>query len=177
MKHSDGKTDDSSVRQWLEGLTSQVVDSSGVRESNAAGSLLQSATALTSVARTIEAGTRSGQGALGWLGVLSPVVSGLMKLFGGGGRKEPPPLLEFELPPSQRVVAGFTGTEWKPQNLDYEAGGMPRPMGSQAQGANVVVQVQAMDSRSFLDHRDEIASAVRQALLESHGLSDVISER
>jgi hypothetical protein len=38
------------------------------------------------------------------------------------------------------------------------------------------VQVQAMDSRSFMDHSDEIARAVREALLNAHSLGDVMSE-
>jgi hypothetical protein len=33
-----------------------------------------------------------------------------------------------------------------------------------------------MDSQSFLDHSDEIAKAVQQALLGSHSLNDVISD-
>jgi hypothetical protein len=40
----------------------------------------------------------------------------------------------------------------------------------------ITVQVQAMDSRSFLDHSEEIAQAVRQAMLNSHGINDVITE-
>ena len=40
----------------------------------------------------------------------------------------------------------------------------------------ITVQVQAMDSRSFLDHSDEIAAAVRTALLSSNSLNDVIAE-
>jgi hypothetical protein len=33
-----------------------------------------------------------------------------------------------------------------------------------------------MDSRSFADHSDEIARAVREAMLRSHSLNDVIAE-
>jgi hypothetical protein len=33
-----------------------------------------------------------------------------------------------------------------------------------------------MDSRSFMDHSDEIAMAVRQAMLESGVLNDVVRE-
>jgi hypothetical protein len=40
----------------------------------------------------------------------------------------------------------------------------------------ITVQVQAMDSRSFLDHSEDIAQAVRQAMLNSHGINDVITE-
>ncbi len=33
-----------------------------------------------------------------------------------------------------------------------------------------------MDSRSFMDHSDDIARAVREALLNAHSLNDVMSE-
>jgi len=36
--------------------------------------------------------------------------------------------------------------------------------------------VQAMDSKSFLDHSADIAMAVRQAMLESSVLNDVVRE-
>jgi len=40
----------------------------------------------------------------------------------------------------------------------------------------VTVNVQAMDSRSFLDHSQDIAQAVREAILNMHSLNDVISD-
>jgi len=33
-----------------------------------------------------------------------------------------------------------------------------------------------MDSKSFLDHSNEIANAVREAILNSHSLNDVVLE-
>jgi hypothetical protein len=51
-------------------------------------------------------------------------------------------------------------------------GGQARP----GAATQVTVQVQAMDSRSFLDHREEIARAVRQAVLRSHSLNDVLAD-
>ena len=40
----------------------------------------------------------------------------------------------------------------------------------------MTVQVNALDSRSFLDHSDEIASALKPALLNSNSVTDVLSE-
>lgn len=40
----------------------------------------------------------------------------------------------------------------------------------------ITVNVQAMDSQSFLDRREDIARAVREAMLQSHSLNDVVSE-
>ena len=48
--------------------------------------------------------------------------------------------------------------------------------GSGGGSGQMIVQVQAMDSQSFLDHSDDIAQAVRQAMLQSSVLNDVIRE-
>ena len=64
------------------------------------------------------------------------------------------------------------------QAIRYGQDGLPRatrPV-TVPQATAVTVQVQAMDSRSFLDHSEEIANAVRQALLNSHSLNDVVME-
>jgi hypothetical protein len=42
--------------------------------------------------------------------------------------------------------------------------------------SQVTIQVNAMDSQSFLDHSDDIAMAVKQAILNSSSLNDVISD-
>jgi hypothetical protein len=48
--------------------------------------------------------------------------------------------------------------------------------GGTSMAPQITVQVQAMDSRSFLDHSEDIARAVREAMLNSHGINDVITE-
>ena len=40
----------------------------------------------------------------------------------------------------------------------------------------MTVNVQAIDSRSFLDYSDAIAAAVKKAMLDSNSLNDVVSE-
>jgi hypothetical protein len=40
----------------------------------------------------------------------------------------------------------------------------------------IQVNVQAMDARSFLDHSTEIAEAVRQAMLNSSPINDVVND-
>ncbi|MBA3975570.1 MAG: hypothetical protein C0504_15290 [Candidatus Solibacter sp.] len=114
--------------------------------------------------------------AAGVLANLNPIVAGLMKLFGGGSDDQAQTMTKIERPAGMRyqgVVSERAG--WGITEMDYAADGRPRMVERAAQ-TPVVVQVQAMDSRSFLDHRDEIASAVRQALLESHGLGEVMRE-
>ena len=106
---------------------------------------------------------------------LSPLISGLVSLFGGGGgASAPPALIRFALPPAIAVDAGVSESVPRAFGVDYAQGGQPRPVTAPA--PQITVQVQAMDSRSFLDHSTDIAMAVRQAMLESSVLSDVIRE-
>lgn len=108
---------------------------------------------------------------------LSPLISGVLSLFGGSGEKEPPPLVKFTLPESVSVNAGVSRSFSGAFGVDAAQGNLPRavvqPVGT---GPQITVQVQAMDSRSFLDHSNDIALAVRQAMLESNVLSDVVRE-
>jgi hypothetical protein len=120
-----------------------------------------------------------GGGGLGWLSSINPLL-GLLKLFGGRSKTEEVDLPRYERPPRQNYTGGISdGRGWAPRAIDYGAGWQMRTAepDSPAAGAQITVNVQAMDSRSFLDHREDIAAAVRQALLESHSLSDVIGER
>ena len=106
---------------------------------------------------------------------LSPIISGIMSLFGGGHSTPAPAMTPFALPAPVQYEAGVSaasGAAAMPVN--YGQGGQPRAQSAQA-AAQITVQVNAMDSRSFLDHSDDIANAVRAALLNSNGLSDVIA--
>ena len=109
---------------------------------------------------------------------LSPLITGIAGLFsglsGGGGNQENLPG-RFLMPPSANVNAGINeAAPTQPFAVDYAAGGQPR--GATASAAQITVQVQAMDSQSFLDHSEDIAMAVRQAMLQSTALNDVIRE-
>ena len=110
-------------------------------------------------------------------GLLGPVISGLMSLFGGGQQSESvTPLVKFALPSPVQFSAGVQGGA--SSGMDYEQNDQPRLTSSSAvsQAQPITVNVTAMDSRSFLDHSSEIASAVRRAILESSSLNDVIGE-
>lgn len=124
-----------------------------------------------SVAKTI--GTFTGVG---------PLAAGLMKLFGRGGSdagQDAAPTLPFSLPEQISVEAGLSADRsFVP--VTYSQRGVSRtggtPQAASAPPAQVLVNVQAMDSRSFLDHSDDIARAVRDAMLRSHSLNDVVAE-
>lgn len=105
---------------------------------------------------------------------LSPILSGIVSLFGGSSTSTP--IAPFSLPPAVQNQAGLTaasGGQVSP--VSYGQGGQPRSQTS-APTTQVTVQVNAMDSQSFLDHSDDIAQAVKQALLNSNSLGDVIAD-
>jgi hypothetical protein len=107
---------------------------------------------------------------------LSPLISGIASLFGGGGDNPvPAPLIHFALAPAVQVDAGVSESGGPAFAVDHPQGGLPRTSQTVAP-AQITVQVQAIDSRSFLDHSGEIAMAVRQAMLESSVLNDVVRE-
>jgi hypothetical protein len=117
---------------------------------------------------------------------LLPMVSGLLKLFGAGNKQDAlPPLEKFEMPAPIRAEAGLN-RNGETFLIDRGAGDRVRPLptptaespaaGGPQPGASITVNVQAMDSQSFLDRREDIARAVREAMLQSHSLNDVVSE-
>jgi hypothetical protein len=100
---------------------------------------------------------------------LSPILTGLLRLFRGDGSSRPAvDLARYAKPAPIPAVLGIGGGD--PITGGTSVAATPRGT------THVTVQVQAMDSKSFTDHRDEIARAVRSALLESHALGDVIRE-
>jgi hypothetical protein len=108
-------------------------------------------------------------------GLLGPIVSGLMSLFGGGNNSQTPaPPAKFVLPPKVDYQGGLQGSATG--GVDYGQNGQPRSTSPAASPQQITVNVSAMDSRSFLDHSTDIANAVRKAMLESSSLNDVIGE-
>ncbi len=104
----------------------------------------------------------------------------LGRLFGGQKEEEELPALPgYSLPKPIEVDAALSSlTSLGIGPVRYGQDGLPRPLqaGRPAEAASVTVHVQAIDSRSFMDHSSEIARAVREALLNAHSLNDVVSE-
>jgi hypothetical protein len=110
---------------------------------------------------------------------LSPLISGLVSWIKGSKAEEPPPLVRYEWPERLKLQAGLSGAGGTTvSEIDYDDSGQPRVVAPAASYAvpPITVQVQALDSRSFLDHSEEIARAVREALLNAHALGDTIRE-
>jgi hypothetical protein len=131
-----------------------------------------------------------------------PLIVGLLALFQSGGTPAPPPtLVKYAMPDPVYFEGADTGSDVS--GADYDQMGMPRtysatPSGASAQASGmaapgssgsgvpsgpsgapapqITVNVQAMDSQSFLDHRSEIAQAVRDAMLNSNSINDVVND-
>ena len=176
------------VGQQVSELSKQLNDLKTVQQTQL-DTITQNTAALAQNTASRSAGTSGGTSTTGILSSLlgatglSPIFSGLLGLFGGSKAAPLAPLTGFSLPPSIQYAAGVSQTGGGVQPLDYGQNGQLRPVGGQGGGSNaaqqpqtVQIQVNAMNSQSFLDHSDDIARAVRQALLQSNSLSDVITD-
>jgi hypothetical protein len=129
-----------------------------------------------------------------------PLVGELLGLFGGGGSPAPAPLVKYAMPAAINFEAADSGSG--SSNADSDQWGMPRAYsasptratpgssatqnnnpgkGSNGSGApsgspQITVNVQAMDARSFLDRSHDIAAAVRDAMLNSNSINDVVND-
>jgi hypothetical protein len=122
---------------------------------------------------------------------LVPLVSGLFGLFGGGDQEAaPPPLIKYAMPSPIEFDAGENGGQ-AISSVDYDQMGRPRSYapasagaarsaagesGNGVSGAQITVNVNAMDARSFLDRSSDIAAAVRDAMLNLNSINDVVNE-
>ncbi len=140
----------------------------------------------SAVASSVQNGGTSGGGSLGMtvlksgLG-LTPLLRGLIGLFGGGGTEEPPALTKYAAP--ARISLNAADTAWGLTGSDYDQTGMPRAVGGAApergaasQATPITVNIQAMDARSFLDRSSDIAAAVREAMLNLNSINDVVND-
>jgi hypothetical protein len=113
-------------------------------------------------------------------GLLRSVLSPLFRLFsfGGGGGEEGSETVSLPryIRPAREVQSLSIQAEdgWGFRGSDYDGTGRARAIPQTA--PQVVVQVNAIDSRSFVDHSQEIADAVRRAVLESNSLGDLFRE-
>jgi hypothetical protein len=115
----------------------------------------------------------------GALGFLSPVISGIASLFGGGSGT-PAAVPIYTPPPSIGIsgalspVAPIYTPPAAPAATTVGQGPNTGPS-SQAASSPITVNISAMDSQSFLDHSNDIANAVREAMLNMHPINNTIA--
>jgi len=107
------------------------------------------------------------------LGV-APLVGGLISLFSGGS-EEPAPFVKYAMPDPVNIQAADRGG--RITTADYDQMGMARgASATTVSGAQITVNVQAMDARSFMDRSGDIAMAVRDAMLNLNPINDVVND-
>jgi len=158
---------DALMQQTLAAMAQPASGGSGATSGGTTGG-----SGVTSILGTI--GSTLGGVLGGGLG-LAPLVSGIAGLFGGGDSSTPAALPTYMAPLPINLDAGFSEGGGGAYGVDAAQGGAPRAM-TNSPSSQITVQVQAMDSQSFLDHSGDIALAVRQAMLQSSVLNDVIRE-
>jgi hypothetical protein len=175
----------SAVTEQLTTIASQLQELQTINQSQ-----MESIEANTSAvsANTGSKGSSSGTSTAGSIGStlldvlglgsgLSPLISGLVSLFGGGGSSPTTAVTPYIQPLPVNLQAGFSGSgAGGASGVDYGEGGQPRQTTAASAQQQITVQVQAMDSQSFLDRSNDIAAAVRKAMLETSTLNDVIRE-
>ena len=99
---------------------------------------------------------------------LAPLALSIAKLF--GGHDETTPTFEkYDLPAPNSLGVANGPLQGLPQAV--------RGVGGEVRAVpQIVVNVSAMDSQSFMDRSDDIARAVRSAMLHMHPLNDVVGE-
>jgi len=114
-----------------------------------------------------------------------PLVGELFGLFGGGDSSAPAPLVKYAMPTKLNFEGADSGSGLS--NADYDQSGLPRAYTTNSSGntetqgnatptPQITVNVQAMDARSFLDRSNDIAAAVRDAMLNLSSINDVIND-
>jgi hypothetical protein len=118
-------------------------------------------------------------GGLGGIGGLGSIVSNLVSLFGGGGgKKSLPPLVDFQLPNSQEqtLYVGSKGSSVYQGNV-VGAASVPAPVTKPYSTAGQLQISGPSPSAEWIQEQSaQIADAVKNALLNSSSLNDVIGE-
>ena len=177
------------VSQQVAALSKNLTDLKTVQQSQL-DKLNENTQALHQNTSAKSAGGRSTAGSIGsaassiFGGVLglAPIFKGIFDLFSGSKSQAVQPPTPFNLPPSIQYAGGVGQSDGRVTPVDYGQNGLARPLNgaggsSGPQAAQTVqINVNAMDSRSFLDHSEDIARAVRHAMLHSNALNDLIAD-
>lgn len=136
---------------------------------------IQESVAQTQLGSLANASAKSGGLASGLIGslFLSPLWKGLASLFGGGSEPKTVQLTPFQQPQSANfdLPAANLGGSTASSTV---APATPKTPAANANNVNITIN--AMDARSILDRSDEIAAAVRVAILSGNNVSESVNE-
>ena len=106
---------------------------------------------------------------------LGPVWKGLFSLFNRRSEDQPAPPTPFAFPQDTRTdlnaVLGRDG-----QNVGIRSDAFGLSQSTQPAPSSINISIQALDARSILDRSDDIAAALKQAMLSNHDINDNLNE-
>jgi len=106
---------------------------------------------------------------------LGPVWKGLFSLFDGGSESQQAPLSKFSFAEATRTdIASSLRLDGQPSSVRTDAFGLTQS--NPAPQVPINISIQALDARSILDRSDDIASALKQALLSNHEINNNLNE-
>lgn len=106
---------------------------------------------------------------------LGPLWKGVFSLFGHRADEPPPVLTKYPFPEDTRTdVSAGLRTNGENSAASYDALGLSRH--APASPTTINVSINALDARSILDRSDDIAAALKQAMLSNHEINDNLSE-
>ncbi len=115
-------------------------------------------------------------GGLGSIGGVGVLVSGILNLFGGGSSKNtPPPLVEFQLPASQEQTAYLSSKGNTVYHGSAEESSI-RPTAGTSIYAGPNAGSPSYGAQNPQYRNADVVQAVKNALLNSSSLNDVIAE-
>jgi len=98
-------------------------------------------------------------------------------LFAASTQAAAPPIYSPQIPPAPIARAAEQASNAE-DATGGSSNGNPRPAvsGSTTYAPQITVHVSAMDSESFMDRSSDIASAVREAMLNNHPINGVVAD-
>ena len=106
---------------------------------------------------------------------LGPIWKGLFSLFNRDSEDKPTALTRFAAPPEVRTdLAATLGPDGRVSSTRSDAFGLSQS--APAPQAPIQISIQALDARPILDRSDDIAAALKQAMLSNHEINDNLNE-
>lgn len=166
------------MRSVLEGLTGSAITGGESGGSSGTNGTVASALRSFGVVSPSQALDPSASRAIGGgepvplpLRSVAGLLSGLFGLFHRDsvtGDSDGSVVTPFEFPSVRNPSLAANRDQWSGAEFDYRFDGQPRRIQQDLQsGGRVEIHIQALDARSLLDRKEELAEAVRQAMSSS----------
>lgn len=106
---------------------------------------------------------------------LGPVWKGIFSLFGRDSEESTAALSKFSFPENSRTdLSASLRADGQASGIRTDAFGLSQS--TPVAQTPINISIQALDARSILDRSDDIAAALKQAMLSNHEINDNLNE-